>query len=197
MRKHSILQGVILLSLLTGASYANSDGFYVGAEANLILLGDDSFTLTNKDATTRTYNRVEGSHANIKIGYQHFKNNRVELYYRYNNFDTNVGDIVTKTFGINYEWAFSSLSTKKLTPYALIGIGGGEAKSSSIKALDNAEVGEANFGVGIHYCLNEHIDFQAGYARIYTGFDAFDNQTTDKTSAIAQDNFIVGASYKF
>ncbi len=82
------------------------------------------------------------------------------------------------------EWAFSSISTKKLTPYVLIGI-------------DKAEVGEANFGVGVHYQFNENIDMQIGYNHISKGFDNFDNETTDKTSTIDIDSITLGVAYKF
>jgi opacity protein-like surface antigen len=197
MKRYKLLQSVVLITLLSTASQANNDGFYVGVDASMISLGDDSLKITNKDKSTKTYNDVESSHANIKVGYQHFKNNRVELYYRCNTLDTNAGEIKTKTIGINYEWAFSSLSTEKLTPYVLIGIGGGETKSSKLKELDKAEVGEATFGLGVHYHFNENIDLQVGYNHISKGFDAFDNKTTDETSTIDSDSITLGVAYKF
>jgi len=197
MKNYKFLSNLIFLALLTTLSHANSDGFYVGTDASIMLFGDDDLEITYKDGTKKNHKDINSFHYNMKIGYQHFNNNRLEFYYRKNKLDNSKEEIKTKTFGINYEWAFSSLATETIIPYALIGIGGGEVSSSNIKALDNAEVGEANLGVGIHYQFNENMDFQVGYTFTSTGFDNFDNKTTDETSTIDQNKVVVGVAYKF
>jgi len=197
MRRYNFLHSAILIALLGTLSHANSDGFYIGAETTIAGFGDESLKVTNKDKTTTTYKDIEYGHCNIKVGYQHFQGNRVEFYYRYNNLDPKVGDITTKTFGINYEWALSSLSTEKVVPYILIGFGGGKASSSKVKSIDKAEVGEGNLGFGVRYQFNQNIDMQVGYKHTATGFDKFDNDTTDKTSTIDQNSMMLGVAYKF
>ena len=197
MKKYQFISSVILMALVSTTAQANRDGFYLGTDVNTISLGDDNLKITNKDNSEKSYKNFDGSQISFKAGYQHFKNNRVEFYYRHNKLEGDNGDITTKTFGVNYEWAFSSIATEKLIPYALIGIGGGKASSSQIKAVDNAEVGEANLGFGVHYQFTPHIDMQVGYTLTSTGFDAFDNTTTDKTSTIDQNRVILGVTYKF
>ncbi len=196
MKKNKILYSAILLALMSSLSHADNNAFYIGAETSLVSIGNDDLTITNKDKSTKTYNKIDSSHCNIKVGYQHFKNNRVEIYFRQNVLDTKAGDITTKTLGINYEWAFSSIATDKFIPYVVLGFGGGEA-SSKIKSTDKAGVGEGSLGIGVHYQFNENLDFQAGYTVSSTGFDEFDNDTTDKTSTIDQDKLVFGVSYKF
>ena len=197
MKNYKFLHYVTLVALLSTASYANSDGFYIGTDVNTVSIGDDDLKVTNKDKSEKNYKNFVSSQISFKAGYQHFKNNRVEFYYRHNKLEGDKGDITTKTFGVNYEWAFSSIATDKLIPYALIGIGGGKASSSYVKAVDKAEVGEANLGLGVHYQFTQHLDMQVGYTLTSTGFDKFDNKTTDKTSTIDQNRVILGIAYKF
>ena len=197
MNSKKLLQSVILTSLLVTTTQANSDGVYIGIESSAITFGKDSLKITNKDKSSITHKEIKNTHYNIKIGYQHFKNNRVEVYYRNNNIDTLLGELSQDIYGINYEWAFSCLTKNHVTPYLLLGIGGGEVTSKKLKNLYKSEIGEGNFGLGIHYQLNENIDVQVAYNYIATGFDKFDNKTTDKTSIMGQDSFILGLSYKF
>jgi len=197
MKTYKLLHYLTFLTLVTSISYANSDGFYIGTDVTLASFGDQSLKITNKDKSTQTYKDIDSGHGAIKVGYQHFDGNRVELYYRNNNLDTKAGDITTETVGINYEWAFSSLSSETITPYLLLGFGGGKATSSKIKTIDGAEAGEGSLGLGIHYQYNENLDFQLGYLATSTGFDNFDDKTIDKTSTIDQNKVMIGLSYKF
>jgi len=197
MKNYKLLQAITLIALLSTLSYANSNGFYIGTDTTITDFGEQSLKVTNSDKSTKTYKDIDSSHCNIKMGYQHFHGNRLELYYRHNELDTKEGDIVTETVGINYEWVFSSISSETIKPYLLIGFGGGEATSSKIKSIDKAEAGEGSFGIGIHYQYNENIDLQLGYTAISTGFDNFDDKDVDETSTIDQDKIIVGISYKF
>jgi len=197
MKKYTVLQTLTLMALLSTLSLANENGFYVGIDTTIANFGDQFLKVTNKDKSIKTYKDIESVHCDLKIGYQHYDGNRVELYYRNNQIDTKAGDITTETFGINYEWAFSSLSSQAVTPYLLIGIGGGKASSKKIKAIDNAEAGEGSLGIGIHYQYNQNVDLQLGYTATSTGFDNFDNKTVDETSTIDQDKVVLGISYKF
>jgi opacity protein-like surface antigen len=197
MKQYKLLQTLTLTALFSTFTLANDNGFYIGVDTSIISFGDQSLKITNEDKSTKNYKDIESCHGDIKVGYQHFDGNRVELYYRHNELDTKAGDITTQTYGINYEWAFSSLSSETITPYLLIGFGGGEASSSKITAVDNAETGEGSFGLGIHYQYNKNVDFQIGYTATSTGFDGFDDEEIDKTSTIDQDKIMVGLSYKF
>jgi len=197
MKTYNFLHSAILIALFSTLSQANSDGIYIGVDSTVISFGKESLKVTNKDKTIKTYKDVESSHCNIQIGYQHSENNRVELYFRDRKLDTKVGDISTKTFGINYEWAFSSLSSGKVIPYALIGAGAGEVSSSKLKHLDKADVIEINFGAGIHYQFNPNIDLKIGYNHTDTAFGDFDDKNTDKMSEIGQDSIVLGIAYKF
>ena len=197
MKKYQLLNKITLIALLSTLSHANSDGFYMGADFTLASFGDQSLKITNNDKSTTNYKNIDTSHGAIKVGYQHFDGNRVEIYYKNNTIDTKAGDITSETVGINYEWALSSLASETITPYILVGLGGGEATSKKIKAIDGAEVGEGSLGVGIHYQYNENLDFQLGYLVTGTGFDKFDDKNVDETSNIDQDKIILGLSYKF
>jgi len=197
MKHYRFLHNVILMALLSTVAHANSNGFYIGADTTIVNFGKEDLTITNKDKSEKKYKDIDASHCNIKVGYQHFDKNRIEFYYRNNQLDSKGGNIETKTFGINYEWAFSSLATETITPYLLIGIGGGEATSKKRTEVDKAEVGEGNLGVGIHYQVTPNTDIQLGYTITSTGFDNFDNDTTDKTSTIDQNKIILGVAYKF
>jgi len=199
MNNSKILRNAVLLTLLgTVTTYANSDGFYIGANASLIPLGDESMTLEYKDKPKITYNDISAYNFSLKTGYQHFKGNRVELYYRQNELDTKEGDISTQTFGVNYEWGFSSLSSDKLLPYASVGFGVGKASSKKLKTVDDVDVGEINFGLGVHYQFNENIDFQVGYEHISTAFIISDNDKNAKSEpGVGQNNVMASVSYKF
>ena len=197
MKKYQLISSVILLTLISTTAQADNNGFYIGTDVNTLSIGDDNLKVTNKDKSEKSYKNFDSSQISFKAGYQHFKNNRVEFYYRHNKLEGDNGDITTKTFGVNYEWAFSSIATDKLIPYALIGIGGGKASSSYVKSVDNAEVGEGSLGLGVHYQFTPHLDMQLGYTITSTGFDKFDNKSTDETSVIEQNKIIIGLAYKF
>jgi len=198
MKNYKFLHTVILIPLLGSImAHANSDGFYIGAETSIISFGKESLEVTKKNKSKKTYKDVESTHCNIQVGYQHFDNNRVELYYRNRNLETKVGDISAKTFGVNYEWGFSSIATEKIMPYALIGVGTGESTSSKVKHIDKADVIEVNFGAGIHYQYNENIDLKVGYNHTDTAFGDFDDKETDEMSDIGQDSIVLGVTYKF
>ncbi len=191
------LHNLILLALLGTVNHANSDGLYIGVDTSIVSFEKETLKVTNKDKSTKTYKDVESTHCSIQVGYQHFDNNRVELYFRDRTLDTKVGDISSKTFGLNYEWGFSSISTEKIMPYALIGVGAGESSSSKLKHLDKADVIEVNFGAGIHYQFNQNIDLKVGYSHTDTAFGDFDDKETDEMSDIAQDSIVLGLAYKF
>ncbi len=196
MNNYKFLQSAMLLTLLSTGSYANSDGFYIGANASLVSLGDDSITTKDKDKTKTTYHDVSSSGFSLKTGYQHFNRNRVELYLRVNKLDSDEGYVTMQTVGVNYEWGFSSLSSEKLLPYASVGVGFGDASSKKLKLVDDVDVGEMTVGLGVRYQFNEKIDAQIGFQHIATGFEDYD-KTTDDVSVVAQNNIMVSVAYKF
>lgn len=197
MKKYKFLQSAMLVTLITTVGQANDNGFYVGANAAFITLGDDSMNVEHKGKTQTTYHKISSLNYGVKIGYQHFEGNRVELYFRQNNLDSKEGDISTQTMGINYEWAFSSFASENLLPYTSVGVGFGKASSSDLKDIDDVGVGEVTFGLGAHYQYAENVDFQVGYQYIKTGFTGSDDKKIANDPEIGQNNIIVGMNYKF
>jgi hypothetical protein len=101
MKIYKLTNTIILLSLLTTLSHSNSDGIYIGVGSSIIDIGDDSMKVENKDKSKSTYHNISGPFHSIKVGYQHFDKNRVELYFRGHKLEAKEGDFDTKSIGIN------------------------------------------------------------------------------------------------
>lgn len=130
---------------------------------------DSNGTHINK--TVKPYKNSIAEPVEVKIGYKHFNNNRIEVFRRNTDIvldDGKSGTIVSKTVGLNYEWGVSSLasSNKKVMPFVAVGVGWGEASSSSehvhLKASDSFEL---DAGIGVHYQLGKHVDTSLGLFR--------------------------------
>jgi len=197
MKIYKLTNTIILLTLLSTLSQANSDGIYIGVGSSIMDVGDDSLKVENKDKTKSTYHDISGPFHSIKVGYQHFDKNRVELYFRGHQMEAKEGDFNTKSVGINYEWGFTSLASEKLMPYVSLGLGAGEISSSDLKAIDKADMGEIIFGIGVRYQITENIDAQLAYNHTGMIIDNFHDEETDEVSSLCQRNVMLGFNYKF
>jgi len=200
MKRYKLSNKIIALALLSTFIQADEvlpNAWYVGTYSSITNLASEEMTIENKNKSKSKYHDIKGSSHSIKVGYRHFDGNRVELYYKGNEFKGDEGKFSTESLGVNYEWGFTSLSSKKLLPYLSLGFGVGEVTSSNIKAIDKSDIGEIIFGIGLHYTVNEDIVVQVGYNRTGTIVDNFYDEATDDISAVGQDNIMLGLSYVF
>ena len=207
MRKNIVLKTMLVASLTT-MMQANENfydsGIYIGVSSGFLNFGGDSLVVeTIKDGKSTnkvTYQDVDNTPTEFKVGYQHFAGNRVEIYAKNNEIDTDGGDIDVRTGGINYEFGFSSLSSgSKLLPYLSLGVGSGEASSDKLKKVDDTDVIELHIGFGMHYQVNEHIYTTFAYAHDTIFFEDIENSTNEnfEISDTATNTIKVGISYHF
>jgi len=208
MRKNIVLKSILVASLTTMMQadencYAN--GVYVGVSSAFLSFGGDSLDVEtfNKDGKRTnkvTYQDISSFPTEFKVGYQHYAGNRVEIYVRNNEIETDGGDIDVRTFGINYEFGFASISSgSKLLPYISLGVGTGEASSDKLKKVDDTDVAEFNIGLGMHYQVNKNLYATFGYAHDTTIFhDGKDNDNNIIEFSSAGTNTLkLGVSYHF
>ncbi len=201
-----ILKSVAILGLIFNTlplmASENSNGFYLGMDTSFINMGDDTLDITTYDSdgnkkSKNSYKDVTSISYAFKIGYQHFDKNRVEISVKDNKISTDVGNIMGTTFGINYEWGFTSFETEHVLPYLLVGFDGGRADLSKFEFKDKkVDMVSANLGIGIRYNVNENVDAKIGYLHSSTGFGDFENEKGD-VQGINQDKVEFGLTYKF
>jgi len=152
-----------------------------------------------KQKSKKEYKDVTSINYGLKAGYQHFDKNRVEIQVKNQKISTDVGNMEGATIGINYEWAFTSWESGNILPYISAGFEGGKAKFKKFDlAINDKEVDAfgINFGLGIRYNINEHVDAKIGYIHSNIAFGDFDNDKGDITD-IAQDKVDFGFAYRF
>ena len=201
-----ILKSVAILGLILNTyslnATDNSNGFYIGVDTAFINMGDDTLDITTYDSdgdkkSKKHYKDVTSISYGLKFGYQHFDRNRVEVSLNDSKISTDVGNIRGVTIGINYEWGFTSFETENILPYLSIGFDGGRAELSKFKFKDKkSDMVSANFGLGIHYDVNENVDAKIGYLHRNTGFGDFEDEKGD-IQGISQDKLEFGVTYKF
>ena len=207
MRKNIILKTMLVASLTT-MMQANENfydsGIYIGVSSGFLNFGGDSLvlkTVKNEKLTNKvTYSDIDNTPTEFKVGYQHFAGNRVEIYAKNNEIDTDGGDIDVRTGGINYEFGFSSLSSgSKLLPYLSLGVGSGEASSDKLKKVDDTDVIELHMGFGMHYQVSENIYAMFAYAHDTIIFDDIKDSVNGnyEISDTATNTIKVGVSYHF
>ena len=201
-----ILKSVAILGLILNTyslnATDNSNGFYIGVDTAFINMGDDTLDITTYDSdgdkkSKKHYKDVTSISYGLKVGYQHFDKNRVEVSVKDNKISTDVGNIRGVTIGINYEWGFTSFETENILPYLSIGFDGGRAELSKFKFKDKkSDMVSANLGVGIRYKVNKNVDAKIGYLHKSTGFGDFEDEKGDM-QGISQDKLEFGVTYKF
>jgi len=200
-----LLRSIVVATLATSgylSAETNSDGFYIGVDTAFINMGKDTLDITTYDSdenqkSKKHYRDVTSINYGFKVGYQHFDKNRVEILINDKKINTDVGDITATTFGLNYEWGFTSWSSGNVLPYFLVGVDAGQAKFRNFKLPDKkVDTFGVNFGLGIHYSVNENIDAKIGYIHSSTAFGDFENDKGDIT-AINQDKVDFGITHRF
>jgi len=204
MIKNILLAGLLVTTIMSHIEAKEeptngSDGFYIGTTLGFLNFGGDSLNVTTinttKKNTETTYKDVTGSPIILKIGYQHFNQNRLEIYVNYNKIDATGGSLDIDTYGVNYEWGFPSFTEgSSLTPYIMLGGGRGKSDSSTLKKLDNTDVVELTTGLGVHYAFNQSIDANIGYSHRTL---VFDNQKTLNISDTSLNIIEAGVTYHF
>ena len=200
-----LLKSMVIVTLATSSyllAESSSNGLYIGLDAAFINIGDDTLDITTYDSnenqkSKKHYRDVTSINYGFKLGYQHFDKNRVEVVINDKKINTDVGDITATTFGINYEWGFTSFSSGNVLPYLLLGVDAGQAKFNNFKLADKTvDTFGVNLGLGIRYNINENVDAKIGYIHNSTAFGNFENDKGDIT-AINQNKIDFGFTYKF
>ena len=195
MKKRIILTSLCLLTFTqvyadTTGKNTRSTGWYGGVSMGLANMGG-SITLSN-NSTSRTFDEdTEDSPKIIKAGYVTKTENRIEAYLKKDSFgDSESKPFDTSTFGLNYQWGISSLSTDKMLPYIRVGAGIGKAKiEGSNKDFDAAEF---DLGAGVHYEVTENMDISTGVYRRAIGVSHNDDSIITAVNGLE-----VGVNYHF
>jgi hypothetical protein len=164
----------------TLGSTTRKSGFYAGVGMGLINFGgevviDDGYNDYTYDVDT------EDKPMMIKIGYVTSNENRVEVYFKSDSIEadeagSSINMYDTSTFGINYQWGISSLSTDKILPYIRVGIGFGSADIEG--ATVDVDAIDFDLGAGIYYEAAQNIDVMAGIYRRAVGVSSDESDTT-------------------
>ena len=202
-----IQYGTIIMSLfgiLQAQELHYQDSFYGGIDSGFLSFGGDSLHIetivNNKSQNRQTFSDISSAPITLNVGYQHYSGNRVEIYAKYDDIDTDGGKISTDTYGVNYQFGFASLSDGgKLMPYILIGAGKGSADASKLKKMDDTDITEINLGVGIHYQFTKAIYGSFSYMNNTMIFDNVKDSksTTFDVSDLTANTLHVGVEYHF
>jgi opacity protein-like surface antigen len=159
---------------------SRKSGFYAGVGMGLINFGgevvvDDGYNEYTYDVDT------EDKPMMLKIGYITSNENRIEVYFKSDSIEAeengnNINMYDTSTFGMNYQWGISSLSTEKILPYIRVGLGFGSADledtSVDVDAID------FDLGAGIYYDVTSNIDVMTGIYRRAVAISSDQSSTT-------------------
>lgn len=167
-----------------------SEGWYGGISMGVANTGG-SITVSDGSYSQTFDEDTEDSPKIIKIGKVTKSENRIEAYLKKDSIgDSESKGFDTTTFGLNYQWGISSLSTEKMLPYIRVGAGIGKAKmEGSNKEYD---AGEFGLGAGVHYEVTENMDISTG---VYRRAIAVTNN--NKSIATAFNGFEIGVNYHF
>lgn len=204
---------LLFLTLLFVASMATEanansrdDGFYIGLSTSFFGFGGDSYTEDPRLQNKIIYD-ADDFQTTFKVGYQHFKKNRIEIYARENDIEAHVGstatkagDISTKTFGVNYEWGIASAKNvnQKMMPFISLGYGRGTAKSTSTTLLlKKATVNEFEAKIGLRYQLGNNFDVNLNYSHKFIDFLDVKNSSGVVGADTSLNTLGVGINYHF
>jgi hypothetical protein len=184
-----------IVPVVTSGSTRNS-GWYAGAGIGLINWGG-SVTIDN-GYRDKTYDvDTEDKPMMLKIGYVTENENRIELYFKNDAIDAEENDehidmYDTSTFGINYQWGISSLSTNEILPYIRVGIGFGSADLEG--ATVDVDAIDFDLGLGVYYDVAPNIDLMVGVYRRAVGISS---EESDTTIVSVINGLEFGANYHF
>jgi opacity protein-like surface antigen len=199
--KYKIILLISFISFTSTSSYSEeiknpstrTSGWYSGVSAGIVNSGGS--IQISKEYKNKIYDAdTKDSPIILKIGYVTEKENRVEAYYK----KDSIGDTTkekafsTSTFGLDYEWGLSSMSSEKILPYIRIGGGLGSASMKGSK-LD-LSAAEFDMGAGIHYAATNNIDISAG---IYRRAIVVGEKNTTSSIGTAFNGIELGINYHF
>ena len=169
-------------------------GWYAGASIGLTNFGGE--VVFDNGETTKTFNEdTTDKPIILNIGYITDSENRIELYYKNDSFEGESGDLYdTSTFGINYQWGLSSLSSEKFLPYIGVGLGFGSADFRGVDADTTVEFG---LSVGMYYTVTPNIDVSAELYRRAVGVTFSKPNRSDLSIITAVNGLEFGANYHF
>jgi len=215
MQNKSAFIYIVVINLILATNvYATprDNGFYVNINTPCCR-GTTTYYETSSagyDSNGTRINETVKSHENsvaepieVKIGYKHLNNNRIEVFRRNTDIileDGKNGTIVSKTVGLNYELGINSLasSNKKVMPFVSVGVGWGDASSKSehvhLKTSDSLEL---DAGVGVHYQLGKHVDTTLGLFRRKITLTGNNTERLFTDGNITTTMINVGISYHF
>lgn len=171
-------------------------GWYVGANIGLLNFGGE--VMIDNGYNEETYDvDTEDKPMILKVGYVTESENRIELYFKNDSIEaeeqgTHIDMYDTSTFGINYQWGISSLSTNEMLPYIRVGIGFGSAELEG-KTVDFDAI-DFDLGLGVHYQVTPNIDLSGGIYRRAVGINS---ESSDTIIISAVNGIEIGANYHF
>jgi len=177
-------------------------GWYAGASIGLTNFGGE-VVFDNGDNTETSNVDTTDKPIVLNVGYVTDNDNRIELYYKNDSFeeDSKEGSdkiYETSTFGINYQWGLSSLSSEKFLPYIGVGLGYGSADlPKEAKPLDADTAVEFALCVGMYYTVTPNIDVSAELYRRAVVVDFTNSGLSDATVATAVNGLEFGVNYHF
>jgi len=180
----------------TTSSQTNTQltGWYAGASIGLTNFGGE--VLIDDGDTSETFD-VDTTDKPIilNVGYITDSDNRIELYYKNDSFEGDNASLYdTSTFGINYQWGLSSLSSEKFLPYIGVGLGFGSADFRGVDADTTVEFG---LSVGMYYTVTPNIDVSAELYRRAVGVTFSKPNRSDLSIITAVNGLEFGANYHF
>ena len=169
-------------------------GWYAGTSIGLTNFGGE--VLIDDGDTSETFD-VDTTDKPIilNVGYITDSDNRIELYYKNDSFERDNASLYdTSTFGINYQWGLSSLSSEKFLPYIGVGLGFGSADFRGVDADTTVEFG---LSVGMYYTVTPNIDVSAELYRRAVGVTFSKPNRSDLSIITAVNGLEFGANYHF
>lgn len=139
-----------------------SSGWYGGISTGVANIGGSVLTTSNQNIDIDT----SDTPLMLKAGYVTESENRVEVYYKNDSIGIKDGDgddIEASSFGVNYQWGFSSLSSERMIPYIRVGGGLGSAEIDGVG--DDLTFAEFDVGAGVHYDMTDNLGLSAGIYR--------------------------------
>ena len=183
-------------SSIVSSGSTKASGWYAGVGIGVMNWGgevtiDDGYYDTTYDVDT------EDKPMMLKVGYVTESENRIELYFKNDSIEaeeqgTHIDMYDTSTFGINYQWGISSLSTNEMLPYIRVGIGFGSAEAEG--ATVDLDAIDFDLGLGMHYQVAPNVDLSVGIYRRAVGISS---ENSDTTIISAVNGIEIGANYHF
>ena len=167
---------------------SRSSGWYAGLSTSVANVGGSA--IVDNGYSNREFDiDTSDDPLTLKIGYVTESQNGIEAYYKDDSisFEGESLDFQTSSFGANFQWGISSLSSEKMMPYFRVGGGLGSAKTEGAGDLTMAEF---DMGAGVHYDMTDNLGLSAGvYRRAIAVTDDYDTVAAAMNGAELGVNF--------